>query len=324
MTNHEQQIANEVTHLIQAAVDSGMENDPRTQQSRAGKIGPSDIGFCRQKTVLTMRQVMPTDNTDMWAALVGTAVHIRLADYLQAAYGDTWIIEKAKVTAHLPHSNADISGTADLVLPEYNLLLDVKTVDGLKTVQTYGPSQNHQYQRHLYALGAIDAGMLDGSKQVYVGNVYIDISRTNNGEQGKVWTAVEPMNDALTDEIDTWVEDVLYAVKYNEDASRDIAAPVCERICQFYTACRGALPTSEYEPFTDPQITQAIDLYVRGREMERDGVQMKREGAQVLTGLNGSDGTWQVRTVNIAASEVPGFTRKASTRLDVRKMRKQR
>ena len=49
----------------------------------------------------------------------------------------------------------------------------------------------------------------------------------------------------LTDEIDSWVGDVIYAVKNNEDASRDIPAAVCERICSHFTACRGALETND-------------------------------------------------------------------------------
>lgn len=312
-------IANEITELVEAAIRAGMENEPRTVQARAGIIGPSDIGFCRQKNVLTMREVVPTDSTDPWAITVGVAVHRHIEQYLKELFDD-WIIEEAKVTATLPRTGAEISGTPDIIIPSKNLVLDIKTVDGLKSVMNYGPSQSHRFQRHLYAMGAIAAGLLDGDKPVYVGNLYVNVSRTQ-GEQ-KLYADIREFDEALTDEIDTWVEDTIYAVRHGEDASRDIAPAVCERICQFYTACRGSLPSAESELFTDPQVVNAIDMYVKGRDLEKEGASMKREASTILSGLNGSDGTYQVRTVQIAEQDVPGFTRRASTRLDVRRLRK--
>lgn len=311
-----------IAEMVDMAVRAGVENDPRTQQSRAGKIGPSDIGFCRNKAALTVKETPPTDSTDPWAAVVGVAMHNHVGEYLKRAFGDTWLVEKQKVTAALPRSGAEITGTPDYVVPEFNLVLDAKTADGLEKVKKYGPTQGHRYQRHLYGLGAIAAGLLNPDEQVFVGNIYIDVGRSG-GDNPKLWVTIEPMDDSLTDEIDSWVEDVIYAVRYGEDASRDIAAPVCERFCEYFTVCRGALPMSESEPLDSPEIVQAVDMYVEGRDMAKQGDLMKKEAAAILTGLNGSTGEWQVRTVNVAAQDVPGFTRKASTRLDVRKVRKQ-
>lgn len=310
-----------VAALVDIAVRSGVENEPRTQQSRAGLIGPSDIGFCKQKATLTVKEVQPTDSTDPWAVAIGVAIHNHIERFLEEAYGDTWLIEKQKVTATLPRTGAEITGTPDLIIPEYNLVIDAKTVDGLRKVQHYGPSQSHQFQRHLYALGAIDAGLLDPSKQVYVGNLYIDVSRGDH-DSPKVWVTIDEMDEALTDEIDSWVEDVIYAVRHGEDAEREIAPAVCERFCEFFTVCRGSLPSQESEPLIDPEIVQMVDLYVRGRDMEKEGAQMKKEASAVLTGLNGSTGEWQVRTVTVAAQDIPGYQRKASKRLDVRRVRK--
>ncbi len=310
-----------IASMIDMAVKAGIENEPRTQQSRAGLIGPSDIGFCRNKAALTIKEIAPTDSTSPWAAVVGVAMHKHVGDFLEKAFGDTWLIEKQRVTATLPRTQAQITGTPDYVVPDFNLILDAKTVDGLKKVQTYGPTQGHRFQRHLYAMGAIDAGLLDPAKQVYVGNVYIDVGR-GNPDDPKVWVTVEPMDDALTDEIDSWVEDVIYAVHQGEDASRDIASPVCERFCEFFTICRGSLPMRDSEPLDDPEILQAVDMYVKGREMAKEGDQMKKEASAVLTGLNGSTGEWQVRTVVVGEQDIPGYKRKSSTRLDVRKVRK--
>lgn len=306
---------------VDMAVRAGVENEPRTAQSRAGLLGPSDIGFCRQKASLVGRGVQPTDSNDPWAAVIGTAIHKHVEGFIESTFGDTWIVERQRLTAKLPRSGAEISGTCDLIMPDDNLVIDIKTVDGLKKVQNYGPSQGHRYQRHLYAMGAVDAGIFDPTRQVYVGNLYIDVSRGNSGDE-KVWVTIEPMDDSLTDEIDSWVEDVIYSMRYNEDAARDIAAPICETFCEFYTACRGALPMRDSEPLDSPEILQAVDMYVRGRDMEKEGKAMKSEASSVLTGLNGSTGEWQVRTTQVSPQEIPGFTRKASTRLDIRRVRK--
>ena len=313
-----------IASMVDAAVRAGIENDPRTAQSRAGLLGPSDIGFCRQKAVLTAREVQPTDSSNPWAAAVGVAVHRYISVFLEEFFGDMWVVEGSdvgKVTATLPRTGAKISGTPDLIIPEHNLIIDAKTVDGLKKVQNYGPSQSHTYQRHLYAMGALDAGLLDPNRQVYVGNLYIDVGR-DGSEATKTWVTISPMDDSLTDEIDSWVEDVIYAVHQQEDASRDIAAPVCERFCEFFTVCRGSLPMRDSEPLDDPEILQAVDLYVKGRDIEKEGKAMKSEATNTLKGLNGSTGEWQIRTVTVGEQDVPGFTRKASTRLDVRKVRK--
>ncbi len=307
----------EIEELIAMAIRNGQELDPRTQQANEGRLGPSDIGFCRQKAALMTRGIKPTDSKPLWAAGVGTAVHNYVEKFITVAF-PSWLIEDHKVTASLPRSGAEISGTPDIIVPNKNLILDIKTVDGFETVKRYGPSLNHRYQRHLYALGAIQERILDGSQQVYVGNVYLDRS----GRNPRPFVTIEPMDDSLTEEIDSWVEDVIYAVKMGEDANRDIAPAVCEKICNFYTVCRGGLPVDESEPITDPNIVQAIDLYVEGRTMEKAGKDMKREAQAVLDGINGSDGRFQVRWVTVSETQVEGFTRPASKRLDVRAVRR--
>ena len=126
----------------------------------------------------------------------------------------------------------------------------------------------------------------------------------------------------LTDEIDQWVGDVIYAVKHSEDASRDIPAAVCERICSHFTACRGALEINEGgEPITDTTLVSAVDMYVEARSMEKTAKQMKEEAATMLAGVNGSTGSWQVRWVDVQPSRVEAFDKQGYSRLDIRKAR---
>jgi hypothetical protein len=271
--------------------------------------------------------VKPSDSRPRWSATIGTAIHEQVGKALADMYPD-WMVDtdanpNPRLTATLPQSGVEITGTPDILIPRHNLVLDLKTVNGLETIRTYGTSVNHKMQRHLYAMGAVAAGIFDKDKPVYVGNVYLDRS----GVEPIPHVVIEPFDDSFTDEIDMWVEDVMYAVKHGEDASRDIAAARCETFCEFYTVCRGSLPTQESEPIIDSEVVEAINAYVEGRDMAKRGKQLQTEAKTVLDGINGSDGTYQVRWVTIPGSHIderPAYFREEYKRLDVRKVRKPR
>lgn len=305
--------------LVDAALTSHMGNSPRSMQADQGRLGPSDIGFCRQKAALMVKGIEATDAPPKWAAAVGTAVH----NYVEAAIKEmfpTWLvgsIDQINVTATLP-SGAAISGHPDIVIPEDNTILDIKTVDGFAWVKREGTSQNHKFQRHLYALGAAQAGMFDDSRPIYVGNIYFDRS----GKEPHPIAIVEELDPTLTNEIDAWVTDVIYAVKNSEDASRDIPAAVCERICSHFTACRGALENHDGgELIEDLELLAAVDMYTEARDMEKTAKQMKEEASSRLAGINGSTGLWQVRWVEVQPSRVESFDKQGYSRLDIRKQR---
>lgn len=296
--------------------DYGM-NAPRSVQSREGILGPSDLGFCRQKAALTVKGVADTDEQSIAAAQIGTAIHEYVAKAFKERHPD-WIIDDHKVTARFP-SGAEISGTPDIIAPDWNAIIDVKTVDGFSWVKREGTSQNHKYQRHCYAMGAVQEGLLDASKTVYVGNLYIDRS----GKEPEPYFIIEEFDPTLTDEIDSWIQDVIYAVKQGEDASRDIPAAICERICSKFTACRGELETHEGGEFIeDPTLVSAIDMYVEGRSMVKDGEQLKKEAQARLFGVNGRTNEYQVRWVDVAPTTVDSFEKAGYSRMDVRKVRK--
>jgi len=292
-------------------------NSPRSQQSRDGILGPSDLGFCRQKAVLTTRGVPDSDEQSIAAAQIGTAVHEYVAKAFKARHPD-WIIDDHKVTATFP-SGAAIAGTPDIIAPEWNAIIDVKTVDGFAWVKREGTSQNHKYQRHAYALGAVQEGLLDDSRTVYVGNLYIDRS----GKESEPYFVIEEFDPTLTDEIDSWIQDVIYAVKNGEDGQRDIPAAVCERICSKFTACRGELETHEGGEFIeDPALISAIGMYVEARDLSKQADQMKKEAQARLLGVNGRTSDYQVRWVDVAPTTVESFEKVGYSRMDVRKVRK--
>jgi len=306
--------------LFSNALREYMDGSARSIQSAEGILGPSDIGFCRQKATLMIKGVPQTDVVPKWSAAVGTAVHNYVEAALKEAYPD-WLlgsIDHLEVTATLP-SGAEIKGHPDVVVPASNAVLDIKTVDGFQWVKREGTSQQHKYQRHLYALGLIQGGTLDPSKPVLVGNVYFDRS----GKETEPLVLVEEMDPTLTDEIDSWVTDVIYAVRNGEDASRDIPAAVCEKICSHFTACRGSLETHDGgEIIEDAETIAAINMYVEGRDLAKEADKMKREAQSRLVGINGTDGNYQVRWVEVAPTVVQSFEKDGYQRLDVRKVRK--
>lgn len=292
----------------------------RTQQSKAGILGPSDIGFCRQKAVLVTRQVQPTDKVSKWSAMVGTAMHNYIEAALKEQYPD-WIlgsIDGLTVTATLP-SGAEISGHPDIVIPHQNTVLDIKTVDGFEWVKRQGASQSHKFQRHLYAMGCMEAGLFDPDQPVTVGNVYFDRS----GKDPNFIVITDQFDPSLTSEIDSWVQDVIYAVKNGEEASRDVPSAVCDKICEFFTVCRGGLEVHDGGVLIeDDALLEAVRMFAEGRDLENEGKRLKDTAKDILAGVNGTTGQWDVRWVEVQPTTVETFTRPGYMRLDVRKSRR--
>jgi hypothetical protein len=306
--------AETLSALVHTAITSFDAQRPRSVQSREGILGPSDLGFCRQKALLTMRGTPQSDSKSIWAAVVGTAVGEYVEKCVKATFPD-WLVgsqDNIRVT-YTTLTGAEISGTPDIVVPSMNLVADLKTKDGFEWEERKGSSTSNKYQRHAYAKGLIAAGILDGSRPVYVANVYLDRS----GQIEMPLSEVEEMDPMLDDEITQWVEDVIYARLHEEDASRDIVAPVCAKICEFFTVCRGGLPASESDVYEDPDIIEAVTMYVEGREMAAAGEKQRKAASKILTGLNGAAGGWQVRTTEVGETDVPGFHRKGYLKVEV-------
>ena len=286
---------------------------PRTQQSQAGVIGPSDLGFCRMKAALMLTGHGQSDARSIWAAQHGTAWHEYIKTALSERFPD-WRIDAERVTATFPNG-AEVSGTPDLVTlsEDWNAVVDAKTCDGVADYARLGATQNHRFQRHTYAMGAIAKGWLDPTRPIIVGNLYFD----RRGKDQPLWLW-EYMDDALTIEIDSWLSDVIYAAAHGEEASRDIPAPVCEIICEHFSTCRGGLPMQESQVYDDPRIIDMANMYDEGRAMKKQGDELMRIGRRELYDVNGIAGEWQIRwneVVNQTTGEV-------STRLDVRRMRR--
>ena len=309
-----------ISYMIASAVKSWDARRPRSAQKNAGILGPSDLGFCRQKALLTMQQQPETDvaNKGDWAAFVGTAVGERVEAALKDAFPH-WIIgsiDHKRVTTTLSNG-AIIGGVPDILVPAWNCVLDLKTKDGFGWVKREPWSRSYRFQTWVYAKAAAEMGLLDPTKPLYQGLIYMDRA----GNEDKPYVVRQELDPLIEDELVTWVDDIIYANLHGEDASRDIPAPVCEKICEHFTACRGGLPDRDADLIDDPTMIRAAELYAEGLTLESDGRKLKKEAANALKGVSGYVGTWQVRWTHIPESFVPGYERKGYDRIDVRPSR---
>lgn len=297
----------QIGQLVDAALQMHSDARPRTQQSRAGFLGPSDLGFCRAQAVLKTRGVLPSDTRSTRAADIGTAVHVWVEEAVKAAY-PTWLTEEVKVTATFNYGprTFTLTGTPDIIVPEWNMILDIKSVDGLSWVKRNGASQNHRFQRYTYAKGAAEQGLLDPDQPLFVANLYVDRS----GREPQVYVGdIEECNPFLDDEIGQWLEDVVYAVEQRQDGNRDIAPEVCAQICEYFTVCRGTLPDERAESITDPGLVDAARMYHDASLAEKQARRTKDEAKAMLSGVSGIAGTLQVRWTKVGGSNIPGYFR---------------
>lgn len=296
----------------------------RTHQGRQGYIGPSDLGFCRQKALLTLMQT-ESDVDDsivgMWPADVGTAIHTWVDDAFEGEEGWLRGADIGRVTARFPESNAEVSGTIDLCNQPLNVLVDVKTVDGYDGVKNYGVSQNHLFQGHTYALGLIEAGILveEGLKIAWV---FLDRS----GREKRPYVVVLDFDPTLTAQVDSWIADVIYARVHSEDAPRDIPSNLCKAMaCRFFTTCRGVMEdTHDPELLDHPDVIRSVDMYLEGKELEGRAKSMISAARSGLVGANGvTPGGVQVRWVHVNPSPPPVNPkgRPGYERLDVRRVK---
>jgi hypothetical protein len=131
---------------------------PRSQQVH---IGPSEVGEpCARKLAYRIMAEPRTNNdSDPWAAIIGTAVHAWLADAFTAAntrLGRTrWLVERRLTIRD------GLTGSCDLFDCDSWTVIDHKIV-GTASMRTYkrdGPSTVYRAQAHLYGMGWARLGL---------------------------------------------------------------------------------------------------------------------------------------------------------------------
>ena len=288
----------------------------RSRQRQEHRVGASEVGMCRAFITWMTKDVPFTDRDGdrKWAAFTGTAIGDRIESAYAAVHPNA--IVQAEFECELP-SGLVIPCHSDIIDPDENFLVDVKTKDGLGLVRKNPPSRQYRFQIGIYVRGAIQAGLLKPGARAFL--VYFD--RSGKEELPVVQEVV--CDDALYAEIDDWIDDALYAVKYDVEPHRDQQYDFCANYCEFFTHCRGTetLATGLIE---DEAVSQALKVYLEAGAVAKQA-ELDRKTASAILGsvsgrVQGDDGLYEV-----SQTWVNGTTytteRSGYSRLGVRKVK---
>lgn len=305
-----------LSEMAYEAVQHFSRNDTRGQQAQDFRPGVSDLGFCSERTRRMLAQIEP-DHTDLLSAFTGTA----LGDYMEQAYKARFpsAIIQAEVSVPLAGETRTyhLTGHPDIIDPS-GILIDVKTSRGLNVVRRTGPSQQQQFQRHCYALGAYKAGLFDPDvtlAKVRVANVWMDRAC----DEKEFHTHMEPFSMGVVEEAAMWLDEVVYAFEHQQEARKEPPREMCAVTCGFYATCRN-LDTDVEGLITDDTILAAVEMHREGGALEKQAKQLKDQAKAHLDGVTGSTGEFTVRWVWVNGSHVE-FDRNGYQRLDVRRIK---
>jgi hypothetical protein len=300
------------------ALNESSRTTERAVQAGRWQAGISDLGFCSERVRRMLDKQVP-DDSDEYLAWIGTA----LGDHAEAAALKRWpdAIRQAEVSVRLAGDQATytLAGHPDLVFPE-GRVIDVKTDYGLTDIRRTGPTQQQQFQRHLYGLGAFEAGLFYDDvtlDDVRVGNVWIDRA----GIERSAHAQIEPFNPDYVGAATEWLDDVVYAYLHHEEARKEPPRNMCEQVCGFFQVCR-LYDTDVAGRINDPDTLRNIEMYQEGASMERDGKRLKDEAKRHLAGVEGSTGEYMIRWVHVNAQEMGPSFRSAHDKLDIRKVKR--
>lgn len=304
---HEGPCVDIADRVVQAYSAQSM-NSARTQQSRSGILGPSDLGGCRAYIAHTLMQTPREErSTPPWAAFIGTAV----GELLERAYVARWpgARSQVRIKVELP-SGRRTEGSCD-VLDETGVI-DFKSLNGISVHGGNVPFKNLA-QIMCYLLGAIQMGLLPEDAKWHL--VYVDRS----GSEPVPHVVSGHLDMDVIHEMEERVAEAEYAAVFGTEAPRDQPYNLCEQFCEFVRTCRG-----DWQPeglIDHPAHLAAVDRYLEGKELEKRGKALRESAKKDLQGVQGSTGYATVRKVVVNGGWVEGFQRKASERIDVRKVK---
>lgn len=286
--------ANGYAAAMASALDAHSALEGRTLQPG---LGVSDIGYCSSKALWKHQGVAPTDAPQSRSAAHGTELHkLFVAARKDARPG---LLHEVALDITLP-SGLVITGHADEIDPDEPSVTDFKTVAdeaAMTVLRREGSTEQQQWQRQLYYLGAVQAGLVP--RDGLVRNWWADRAGQTN------WGHVEqePFDMAYVHQADEWLQAVLYAAQHGEEVPREKHHDLCRAQCPWFTHCRAGLTTDDFE-VTDPELISAARRVFDGRKEEKAGKHTSEVGRRSLTVLQQSAegdvgafraGPWRVR-----------------------------
>jgi hypothetical protein len=310
MSEMEKRIADEAY----AAVMHASEFSTRGLQSHDFKVGISDLGFCSERVRRMISQEERVSQEDYLPAFVGTAI----GDHVEKAVPWIWpdAVIQSEVSVTLTGDSGHvyvITGHPDIVRTRVGMVIDTKTARGTQKARRTGPDQQQQFQRHLYALGAHEAGMFGNLplETIMVGNLWVDRAC----DEREFYVHLEPYNPEIVQEAARWLDDVIYAFVNSEPARKEPPREMCAKVCGYYPVCRQ--PETDVEGLLGADTVISVQMYQEGAALEKQGRQLKDQAKAALTGITGSTGQHMVRWTHVNGSHIE-FDRPGYDRLDIK------
>lgn len=315
MTPREQEISDEIRRTITRA----MTHSDRSLYSAEKKLGISDLGHCREYTRLTILGTPDTDEQDNFqAAFNGTAIGDLIEKHLPYE-------TQGEVIVTIPMRDGyklSLIGHPDIIVRDEETgkvtkVWDNKSKSGLQTVRNYGASENNIWQVTAYGKALIDAGEADADN-LELALIYVDRSGDDPSPHVKAWQWQQSDWEAIV----SWLDDVVEALVHDEQAPKDMPRDsFCQTYCELFTACRSG--DSDVQGLIEhDEYVQAVEAYLHGADLERQGKQLKKEANSVLRNVTGNVNTTQgmksMRWVHVNGSHVE-FDRAPYERLSITK-----
>lgn len=187
----------------------------------------------------------------------------------------------------------------------------------LESVRRYGQTQQQKFQVHSYAKAAIDAGHLDPTRPIMVGDIYYDRS-ARGGLVERPHVILHEYDESVLDEIRAWLGDVIYAVIHNEDLPWDMPRDWVEKFSNY--ASLAAHDTDVSGLIENPETIEAVALYRQAQDMMSKAKHLKNIAQVRLKGIEGSTGTDAIRWTWVNGGPV-SYERNGYWRLQVSKVR---
>jgi len=265
------------------------ENDkPRNQQVR---LGPSEIGGCREYVRNVMIGTPMQDNGEVWptAAVVGTLIGDHMEKVLAERMG---ALTEVSVTTTLPNG-VKVSGHADIVLVDKNAVVDCKSKDRFATIRSEGPSLDNLVQVSTYTLGLVQAGVLKVGATAHL--MYVDRSGQEQTLEEVVleWDTILSFVEKCVERLDDVLEAQEHIDKGEVEWARDLrdkTPPFCysERVlCPFRDRCWAGSEWKPNEKIEDPEIIETVQKFVIARADQDAATQRRSELRERLIDVSG-------------------------------------
>jgi hypothetical protein len=299
----------DLASIVVAAYSAQSMDSARSQQTREGLLGPSDLGSCRSYVKHVLTDAPRVERTEPpLEAFVGTWVGEGLEQAFVAARPQS--IKQVRLSGTLPSGRKPRPGHADLSDPEFGVI-DFKGRDGLETIRRDGPPFKNLAQIMTYLLFAIQMGYLEDDAKWNL--VYFD--RSGKEKTPVVFSGGLDMD--IIHVMESRLDDAQYAALHGEEAPRDEPITFCAQYCEYFEHCRpDANPEGMIDDFDQ---VAAAEMYLEGKALATKGERMKDEAKARLKGVQGSTPTAVVRWVHTNETWVEGFSRRPSDRIDVRR-----